>query len=132
MFQGWRIRLREAEDALGQGRLEEAGRILAADQLRQFLPAQRLSAKVAARMAERARQRVLCGETSAGWRDLEAACRLAGETDELLAVRRELLELCLDDVERWLEAAEPAGALQRIAQLERRRVHEPERDIQIS
>jgi hypothetical protein len=124
MFQGWRLKLREAEDAFRQGRLEEAGQLLSVGDLRQFLPAQQLIAKVAARLAQRARDRAVRGETSAGWRDLETARALAGNTDELQAASQELLVLTLREAEGYLEAANPAGALTRLDSLERRKMEE--------
>ena len=73
MFQPWRIKLREAQEAFKRGRLEEASQLLCQGDLREFLPAKRLLAQVAGKLAERGKQRAELGETSAGWRDLEQA-----------------------------------------------------------
>lgn len=119
MFQTWRLKLREAEEAYRHGRLDEAGRLVSQDELRQYLPGQQLAAKVASAIAERARRQVAAGDTAAGWRDLETAQALAGETNELLAARHELVARALAEVENYLAADDPSGALLRMEQLER-------------
>jgi hypothetical protein len=122
MFQGWRLQLREAEEAFEQGRLDEAGRLLAQNRLDQYLPGARLANKVAERLAERARRNLAGGETSAGWRDLQAAENLVGQTDQLLSVRQALIKRGFAEAEHRLEADDPAGALSRIEWLQRRGV----------
>ena len=79
MFQGWRFKLREAEEATDQGQLDEACQLLVQSDLRQYLPGKRLSTRVASELAQRARRRVIQGDLSAGWRDLQAAQSLAGD-----------------------------------------------------
>ena len=81
MIQTWRRELKKAERAYKIGRLDEAGRILRDGGLKQYLPGQRLSAKIAAEIAKRAKLRAAVGDTAAGWRDLEQARSLGGETD---------------------------------------------------
>ena len=44
MFQGWRIKLRAAEEAYRGGRFQEAGQLLNESDLREFLPAKQLLA----------------------------------------------------------------------------------------
>lgn len=122
MFQGWRLKLREAEEALRHGRLEEAGQLLCQGELREFLPGKRLGMQVAQHMAERARRRLVDGNTSAGWRDLEQAQTLSGNSEEVQAVRREMIDLALEDVAGLIEAGATDRALQQIDKLERRQV----------
>jgi hypothetical protein len=73
MLQPWRLKLREADEALHGGRLEEAGRLLCQSGLREFLPAKQLLAKVAGRMIERAERRAAGGQSSGVWRELETS-----------------------------------------------------------
>lgn len=80
MFQPWRLKVREAEEALRSGRLEEASRLLAEQGLLDFLPAKQLMAKVAEEMARRAEERFTAGATMAGWNDLASAERSAPRT----------------------------------------------------
>lgn len=122
MFQGWRIKIREAEEAYRAGRLDEAGRLLADGDLREFLPGRRLSEKVAHGIAERGRSRLLSGDTSAGWHDLESARTLGGETEALRSVRQEMVELVFEEVASSLTCGDCTGAIARIEKLERRQV----------
>ena len=59
---------------------------------------------------------------AAGWRDLEVARALGGETNDLLAVRQELVCRALAEVETYLAADDPSGALLRLEQLERNKI----------
>jgi hypothetical protein len=117
MFPAWRLRLREAKLAFQEGRLDEAGDLLAGE-LREYLPGKRLSEKVAGQMAERARDRILAGETSAGWRDLETAERLADGTRNVKAIRESLLAQGLSDVQACLGAGDAQLAMTRLAKME--------------
>ncbi len=131
MFQGWRLQLREAEEAFEQGRLDEASRIIAQHRLEQYLPGARLAQRVADRLADRAKRFLAGGETSAGWRDLQAAEKLVGETDRLLSLRQSLIKRGYAEIEMRLEADDPAGALTRVEWLQRRGVSgEPVRTLE--
>ena len=122
MFQSWRLKLREAEKAFEQGRLEEATGLIQSAELEQYLPGRQLTAKIAERMADRARKHFVSGDSSAGWRDLESAKQLGGESDKLIEVRQELVQQALGDAERHLASDNPAAALVSIEKLERRRM----------
>src|SRR3954453_15344456 len=78
MFPPWRFKLREAQVALEQGRLEEAAQIAGQPQLKPFLPVQQLLVEVSEQLARRALERAAAGDFAAGWRDLDEARRLAG------------------------------------------------------
>lgn len=120
MFRSWRLQLREAEDAFRSGRLDEAERLLRGGDLQQYRPGKQLAAEVAGKMAERARRRILGDEWSAGWRDLDAACSLGGQTEELLALRQEMIGHVLQAAEADLASGEPAKAVSRLDSLGRR------------
>jgi hypothetical protein len=122
MFQSWRLKLREAEEALRHGRLEQSAKLLAENDLRQYLPGQRLSIKLATALAERARHTASDGDLSSAWKDLEAARSLDGETDIVARVRRDLIDRAILDVENCLRAEDPASALARLEQLQRQGV----------
>ncbi len=126
MFQGWRIKLREAEAAADQGQLDEASELLLQGDLRQYLPGRRLGARVAGELSARARRRAIQGDLAAGWRDLQAAQSLAGEIGPVLAARQEILALALGEAESCLEQGDPARAIAVLGSLERLDVqHEP-------
>lgn len=119
MFQPWRLKVREAEEALRNGRLEEASRLLAERGLLEFLPAKRLMAKVAHEMAQRAEQNFAVGATMAGWQDLAAAERMGAETAELAGLKQQFVERGLAEAEAYLLAGDPAAAVERLEALER-------------
>jgi hypothetical protein len=124
MFQGWRLKLREAEEAADQGQLDEACQLLVQTDLRQYLPGKRLSTRVAGELANRARRRVIQGDLSAGWRDLQAAQSLAGDIDAVLAARQEIIALGLGEAESHVENGDPARAVALLETLERMNVHD--------
>jgi hypothetical protein len=118
MFQSWRFQLKQAEEAFKCGRLDEARQLLSDSELMQYLPAQKLSAKVAEAIAQRAGRRIAEGDTQAGWNDLKAAERLGGQTEQMIQVRGVLVDRSLAEVDNYLRANDPSGALLRIEQLE--------------
>src|SRR5215467_13044584 len=54
MFPPWRFKLREAQVALEQGRLEEAAQIAGQPQLKPYLPVQQVLVQVGEQLARRA------------------------------------------------------------------------------
>jgi hypothetical protein len=82
MFPPWRFKLREAQVALEQGRLEEAARLASDPQLKLFLPVQQLLVQIGEQFARRALERAASGDFTGGWRDLDEARSLAGETGD--------------------------------------------------
>lgn len=124
MFQSWRFKLREAEEAAAQGQLDEASRLLLQSDLRQYLPGKRLSMRVAGDLAERARQRVIQGDLTAGWRDLQSAQTLAGDVGAVLAARQDIVSLALGEAETYIENGDSARAIALLESLERRNVQD--------
>lgn len=122
MFAAWRFKLKEAETALAQGRLEDAAAILQQDDLLTYLPIQQLLAQVAVAAGRRAIERGERGEFDAAWKDLEHAKQWAGETNDYLAAQRTIVDCALADIVQSLQADDSAGAQQRIDTLARRQV----------
>lgn len=121
MFQAWRFKLKEAQAALDQGKLEEAARIVATGDLPTYLPAQQLRAQVAAKLAERGIARGRGGDLAAAWRDLDAARAEGGESSIWLAAQQAIVELALADVVQQLQAGNLSGAADRLNSLEKRK-----------
>ena len=94
--------------------------MLQRDNLREFRPGRKLAVKVAAGMAERARNRAMLGDTAAGWNDLHAAVALQSDNEEARTVREALLARGLSEVERYLAAGDINIALDRLALLAER------------
>ncbi len=122
MFPPWRFKLREAQVALDQGRLEEAARLVDDPALAQFLPVQQLRVQIATQVARRALERAAAGDIPAGWQDLESARELSGETSDWLNLRQAVAEVAVGEVEHHLRAGDFSGATTRIAALERRKI----------
>jgi hypothetical protein len=57
MFQSWRLRLREVEESLRIGRLDDAMGMLRDGGLLEYLPAKRIAEKAALLFAERSKRR---------------------------------------------------------------------------
>lgn len=129
MFQPWRLKLREAEEALRGGRLEEAGRLLRTEGLNEFLPGKRLMEKVAVQIAERAERRVAVGQTLDGWRDLETAAQLGANANLVDGLRQRFVQQGLSEVEAYLAAGDPQAAAERLSHVERQ--HASSRDVRL-
>ena len=121
MFQPWRFKLKEAEVAFEQGRLEDAARLLREGDLPTYLPAQQLLAQVAFKMAHRAAERARGGELDGAWKDLDAARNLSGETTDWLAAQKNILDCALEVVVNHLRGNDFDGALAKLEKLEKRK-----------
>ena len=121
MFQPWRFKLKEAEVALEQGRLEDAARLLKEGDLPTYLPAQQLLAQVAVKMGARATLRAKGGELEGAWRDLDAARNLAGETTDWLTAHKTVMEYALEVAINHLRGNDFDGAIAQLDKLEKRK-----------
>lgn len=110
MFQAWRWKLRAAEEALAEGRPQDAGRMLQEDGLLEFLPGRRLGQRTAQQLAERARCLLVEGEVEKAWSVWDEARQLAGEPQWLHDVRQEMIALAIHDIESQLLAGNASGA----------------------
>ena len=122
MFPTWRLQLREARMAWRGGRVDEAGALLSAEPLCEFLPAKQLAREVADAIVARARDRFARGDSSAGWQDLASADRLGATPEAASDLRREYAERTLTEVEKYLASGEPRAAVLRLDRLDRRGV----------
>ncbi len=106
--------------ALDDGRLEEASRILADGQLREFLPAKRLIARLADRFVRRGQDRLARGQSSAGWQDLSVATDLEADGDKLGNIKDAATTRALEQIVERLSAGDAGGARERLAKLAQR------------
>ncbi len=120
MFQSWRLQIREAEQAYQQGRLQEAGVLLCENDLRRFLQGRRLAARIAVALAVRAQRHLAADETSEAWRVFDSVCELGGETDEVVAVRSELMRRAVLQAETRLAAQDVEAARYHLENVSRR------------
>ncbi|RIK81028.1 MAG: hypothetical protein DCC68_09815 [Planctomycetota bacterium] len=114
------MQLRQAEAAWKAGQLDEATRLLAKDELSSYLPAKDVTLAVASALVERGQKHAQLGDTLAGWRDLETALTLSGETAALTELRRQLIEQAHAEAERYLVAEDATAALACLERLRRR------------
>jgi hypothetical protein len=117
MFPTWRLRLREARVAWQNGRFDEASTLLTAESLREFLPAKRLARDVAAKMIQRAGERLAHGDSAAGWQDLATADRLGGDVDAITRIKHQYADAILDEAQAYLAAGQAAPALDELQKL---------------
>lgn len=122
MFQTWRLKVREAQEAFKAGDLTEACHLLLNGKLTEFLPGRKLAAQVAEQKAKRATDLAQRGEMDSGWRELESAKQLVGETATLQRANQTLIDNALEDVRRLVCLGEASSALQQIEALEKRKV----------
>lgn len=93
MFQLWRLKLREANDAFRGGRLDEAGRLLCESGLRDFRPAKQLLAKVVERRVKEAERCLAAGEPAAALARLDDLDRRRAENGKVRFVREAALRV---------------------------------------
>ena len=122
MFQSWRFKLREAEEALKAGRLDEVRERLARDELTQFLPGRRLASKLGAQLIERARQHAGGGDLDAAWSTMETAQQLSGATNAIIGLQQELTDAGVRQVEQNLGESDLTGATRLLDRMERKGV----------
>ncbi len=120
MFQPWRFKLKEAETAAEQGRLEDAAKILTSDDMPAYLPAQQLLADVAGKMAQRAADKAQGGDLDGAWKELAEAKRLAGQTAAWTHSQRGISDAALAQVVVLLKAGDFEGSLVYLDRLGRR------------
>ena len=120
MFQPWRFKLKEAETAAEQGRLDDAAKLLTAGDMPQYLPAQQLLSDVAAKMAARAAAIAKAGDLESAWKDLAEAKRLGGQSAAIITSQQQVAEAALAQVVVLLKAGDYEGALVYLDRLSRR------------
>ena len=120
MFPAWRLQLCEARAALNMGRLDRACQVLALEELKEYRQTHQLTAEVARRFVDRARQRLQQGDTQGGWHDLELAEQLASGTKGIDGLRQEYARRGLERVAADLGSGRTAAALTQLARLAQR------------
>lgn len=122
MFPPWRFKLREAQVALEQGRLEEAAQVAGQPQLRTYLPVQQLLVQVGEQLSRRALERAAAGDFSGAWRDLDEARQIAGETADWQRLSQAVGEVAVGDIVQHLAASDFPGATSRLDILDKRKM----------
>jgi hypothetical protein len=121
----WLI-LRQAEEALTKGRLEEAQRLLSQPTARGHKRSWDLLQQVARGYVERGERRLRHDDGEAAWLDLIQAEQMGGTETGATRLRQALVSLGLTQVRALLEAGDPGRAVETVSQLGERSVRHPE------
>jgi hypothetical protein len=122
MFPPWRFKLRQAQVALDEGRLDEAAQIAGRAELNEYLPVRQLLGQVSQQLSRRALERAAAGDFATAWRDLDSARGLAGETADWQRLQQAVADVAISDVLTHLKASDFHGAAARLEALNKRRM----------
>jgi hypothetical protein len=114
------LAFRQAREALKQGRLEEAQRLLCQPFVQCHKRYWELIVEVTHRFLERADRNRREGNLAAAWNDLVSAEQVGGSSAEVELYRQTFVRQGIQEVYRFLEAGEPARAADIISQLRNR------------
>jgi FHA domain len=120
------LSLRQAQEALKSGRLEEAHRLLCQPAAQGHRRSWELLAGVAAGFAERGWRQLEHGDSQAAWNDLLAAEQIGAAETAAAGLRQALAQRGVDEVRNLLIVGEPGRAADVIAQLRNRSVVHPD------
>src|SRR5205823_160105 len=122
---GW-LALRQAQEALKNGRLEEAHRILCQSAAQGHKKSFGLLQQVVRGFVERGERHLRLDDAEAAWNDLLQAEQLDRDNRDADRLRQSLVRLGLAEVRALLQAGEPARAAEAISRLRERSVRQPE------
>ncbi|HLJ95710.1 MAG TPA: FHA domain-containing protein [Gemmataceae bacterium] len=120
------LALRQAQEALKNGRLEEAQRLLCQPAAHGHKRSWELLQQVANGYVERGERHLEHENLAAAWNDLVAAEQMGVADSAAYRLRQDLTRLGLAEVRTLLEASEPARALEMVNQLRHRSVQQAE------
>lgn len=124
IFQSWRLRLREVEEALKVGRLDEASQMLTQSGLLDYLPAKRLANQLSLLFSERSKRRAQAKDFAGGWKDLESAVALA-DLPACDVARRCLVDASIEATESLARCGDLAEANVQLDRLEKHAATHP-------
>jgi tetratricopeptide (TPR) repeat protein len=122
---GW-LTLRQAQEALKTGRLEEVQRLLSPAAIRSQKRAGELLQQLARAFVERGERHLRHDDAAGAWADLLRAEQTGVMEQAAVRLRQALTRLGLAEVRALLEAGEPLRAIESIAQLRDRAVQQGE------
>src|SRR5262249_34703814 len=125
---GW-LALRQAQEALANGRLEEAQRLLSQTCIQGHKREHELLNQLGRAYVERGERRLKHDNLEAAWNDLLQAEQLKVADGGAEKLRQALTNLGLCEVRRQLSTGEPDRAVEAVAQLRQRLVRQKELDL---
>src|SRR5947199_5418312 len=120
------LTVRQAQEALRTGRLEEALELLGQPTVRAHKRSNDLLQQLARAFTERGERHLRHDDSIAAWNDLLKAEQVGVQESAVVRLRQALTRLGIAEVRALLEAGEPGRAAQAIAQLHDRLVNQPE------
>jgi tetratricopeptide (TPR) repeat protein len=123
------LTLRQAQEALKSGRLEEALRLLEQPGARSHRRTHELLVRLAHAFAERGERRLDRDDAEAAWRDLLQSEALLANGKTADRLRQTLLRLALAELRALLLAGETARAEEAVVHLRQRGVRSPELQV---
>jgi tetratricopeptide (TPR) repeat protein len=120
------LTLRQAREALKNGRLEEAYRLLCQPAAQGYKGSWELLVEVGQRFVERGERHLQQNDRAGAWNDLVMAEQVGADENAAVRLRQALIRLGIEDIERLLSVGEPARVLEVIAELRNRSAQQPE------
>jgi hypothetical protein len=120
------LTIRQAQEALKNGRLEDAHRLLCQSAAQGHKRSWELLQQVVRGFAERGERHLRRGDPEAGWHDLLQAEQLDRGSRDAERLRQALVKLGLAEVRTLLQAGEPGRASEAAGRLRERSVRQPE------
>lgn len=118
------LTLRQANEALKNGRLEEAHRLVCQPDAQGHKGSWELLQQVAHAFVERGRRHLQHDDAVAAWNDLVQAEQIGVSDDSAARLRQELIQRGLAEATELLDAGEPARAAEVLTQLRNRSVQQ--------
>jgi tetratricopeptide (TPR) repeat protein len=122
---GW-LTLRQAQEALKGGRLDDAQRLLAQPNVQGYKHSWDTQQQLARAFAERGQKYLRQDNVAAAWADLLKAEQVLATEQTVIDLRHALTRLGLAEVRALLEVGEPGRALEAAAQLRDRAARPPD------
>jgi hypothetical protein len=123
------LAIRQAREALRQGRLEEAHRLLTQPAIREHRAVGELLTQLIRRYVEQAERHLKHDDAEGAWRDLLLAEQLQTTEKGVADLRQTLARLGLAEVRALLQAGETRRADEALAKLRERRVRSSELQV---
>lgn len=123
------LTIRQAREALKQGRLEDAHRLLTQPAIRDHRASSELLAQLVRGYVERGERQLQLDDAEGAWRDLLQAEQLQIAEKGVERLRQSLIKLGLAEVRALLHAGDMRRADESIARLRERRVRPPELQV---
>jgi tetratricopeptide (TPR) repeat protein len=125
MASNWRIAVRQAEEAIRAGRLEEAYAYVNQGEVAEHQQAVQLRGRIALELIARGSRRAQAFDYAGAIEDLNNAERFGAPPDALASARLRTAEQLAPEIKVDLEAGRPERVVERIEKLSREKIHGP-------